>query len=184
MRVFNFFLLISFLFIPHSFSNETSWNLLKDGGKVVFIRHAYAPGGGDPNNFELEDCSTQRNLNQQGIRQSQTIGKLFIEYSIPVDFVYSSQWCRCQDTARYAFGDYENFSALNSTFSGKYQKNHTKQMLELSEFINRWDDSGGNLVFVTHYVIVGGFLDYYPNSGEIVIADKSLSILGTIKVDF
>lgn len=57
-------------------------------------------------------------------------------------------------------------------------------MLELSEFINRWDDSGGNIIFVTHYVIVGGFLDYYPNSGEIVIADKSLSILGTIKVDF
>ena len=143
MRVINFFLLFYFLFNPHSFSNETSWDLLKDGGKVVFIRHAYAPGGGDPDNFELEDCSTQRNLNQQGIRQSQTIGKLFIEYSIPVDFVYSSQWCRCQDTARYAFGDYENFSALNSTFSSKYQKNHTKQMLELSEFINKWDDSRG-----------------------------------------
>ena len=89
MRVINFFLLFYFLFAPHSFSNETSWNLLKDGGKVVFIRHAYAPGGGDPDNFELEDCSTQRNLNQQGIRQSQTIGKLFIDYSIPVDFVYS-----------------------------------------------------------------------------------------------
>jgi hypothetical protein len=57
-------------------------------------------------------------------------------------------------------------------------------MLELSGFINKWDDSRGNLIFVTHYVIVGGFLDYYPNSGEIVITDKSLSILGTIKVDF
>ena len=185
MRYFLSILIFIFsLIFSSAYASESAWSLLEEGGKIIFIRHAYAPGGGDPDNFVIEDCSTQRNLNQQGIRQSQTIGKLFIEYSIPVDFVYSSQWCRCQDTARYAFGDFENFSALNSTFSGKYQKNHTKQMLELSKFINRWDDSGGNLVFVTHYVIVGGFLDYYPNSGEIVIADKSLSILGTIKVNF
>ena len=112
------------------------------------------------------------------------MGKLFSEYSIPIDSVYSSQWCRCKETARLAFGNFESLSALNSTFSADYQKNHSKQMSELYQFIKNWDDSQGNLIFVTHYVIVGGFLDYYPSSGEMVITDKSLSVLGTIKINF
>ena len=91
MKIVNFFFLISIFFTFNSLSDETtSWELLKEGGKVVFIRHAYAPGGGDPNNFELYDCSTQRNLNEQGINQSKRMGKLFSKYSIPIDSVYSS----------------------------------------------------------------------------------------------
>ena len=163
MKIVNLFFLISIFFTFNSLSDETtSWELLKEGGKVVFIRHAYAPGGGDPSNFEIHDCSTQRNLNEQGI----------------------NQWCRCKDTARLAFGNFESLSALNSTFSVNYQKNHSKQISELHQFIKNWDDSQGNLIFVTHYVIVGGFLDYYPSSGEMVITDKSLSVLGSIKINF
>ena len=82
MKIINLIFLISVFFTYSSLSDETtSWELLKEGGKVVFIRHAYAPGGGDPNNFELYDCSTQRNLNEQGINQSKRMGKLFSEYS-------------------------------------------------------------------------------------------------------
>ena len=185
MKIVNFFFLISLFFTFNSLSDETtSWELLKEGGKVVFIRHAYAPGGGDPKNFDLYDCSTQRNLNEEVINQSKIMGKLFSEYSIPIDSVYSSQWCRCEDTARLAFGNFENLSALNSTFSSTYQKNHSKQMSELHQFIKNWDNSQGNLIFITHYVIVGGFLDYYPRSGEMVITDKSLSVLGSIKINF
>ena len=127
---------------------------------------------------------TQRNLNEQGINQSKRMGILFSKYSIPIDSVYSSEWCRCKETARLAFGNFESLSALNSTFSADYQKNYSKQMSELNQFIKNWDDSQGNLIFVTHYVIVGGFLDYYPSSGEMVITDKSLSVLGTIKINF
>mgnify|MGYP001115834095 CR=1 FL=1 len=139
MKIVNFFFLISLFFTFNSLSDETtSWELLKEGGKVVFIRHAYAPGGGDPKNFDLYDCSTQRNLNEEGINQSKIMGKLFSEYSIPIDSVYSSQWCRCEDTARLAFGNFENLSALNSTFSANYQKNHSKQMSDLYQFIKNW----------------------------------------------
>ncbi len=185
MKIVNFFFLMSLFFTFNSLSDETtSWELLKEGGKIVFIRHAYAPGGGDPNNFELYDCSTQRNLNEQGINQSKRMGILFSKYFIPIDSVYSSEWCRCKETARLAFKNFESLSALNSTFSADYQKNHSKQMYELNQFIKNWDDSQGNLIFVTHYVIVGGFLDYYPSSGEMVITDKSLSVLGTIKINF
>ena len=112
------------------------------------------------------------------------MGILFSKYSNQIDSVYSSEWCRCKETARLAFGNFESLSALNSTFSADYQKNYSKQMSELNQFIKNWDDSQGNLIFVTHYVIVGGFLDYYPSSGEMVITDKSLSVLGTIKINF
>ena len=81
MKTVKLVLLISFLFISNSFSDEIkSWEILKEGGKVIFIRHSYAPGTGDPKNFELYDCSTQRNLNKQGIDQSIRMGKLFSDY--------------------------------------------------------------------------------------------------------
>ena len=82
MKIINLIFLISIFFTFSSLSDETtSWELLKEGGKVVFIRHAYAPGGGDPNNFELYDCSTQRNLNEQGINQSKRMGILSVSYT-------------------------------------------------------------------------------------------------------
>ena len=71
MRYFLSILIFIFsLFFSSAYANESAWSLLEEGGKIVFIRHAYAPGGGDPDNFVIEDCSTQRNLNQQGIDQS------------------------------------------------------------------------------------------------------------------
>ena len=100
---------------PLAYANESTWSLLEEGGKIVFIRHAYAPGSGDPDNFVIEDCSTQRNLNQQGIDQSISIGQNFSKRDIPIQQVYTSQWCRCKDTASYAFGDYQELSSLNST---------------------------------------------------------------------
>ena len=71
------FILISFLFTKTAYTNEKIVNLLKDGGKVVFIRHAYAPGNGDPHNFDIKNCSTQRNLNNEGILQSK-ISAIFL----------------------------------------------------------------------------------------------------------
>ena len=179
--------LLIFLFsllLPLAYANESTWSLLEEGGKIVFIRHAYAPGSGDPDNFVIEDCSTQRNLNQQGIDQSISIGQNFSKRDIPIQQVYSSQWCRCKDTASYAFGDYQELSSLNSTFEGKYRQNHQRQMNELNELIASWDDSEGNLILVTHYVIIGGALGYYPSSGELVITDKRLEVLESIKTNY
>ena len=84
-------------------SNHNLINELKKGGNLIFIRHAYAPGGGDPNDFNINDCKTQRNLNKKGIDQSKMIGKLFEKNKIKIDQVLTSQWCRCIDTAKYAF---------------------------------------------------------------------------------
>ena len=79
----SFVLLIAF--ISNAFSNTEVINALKEGGKLVFIRHAYAPGGGDPENFNVNDCSTQRNLNSAGIEQAKQIGKIFKDNNILID---------------------------------------------------------------------------------------------------
>ena len=134
---FIFFLLaISYFSSVHP--NENLINDLKKGEKIVFIRHAIAPGIGDPDNFKLNDCSTQRNLDFQGIEQSKKIGLFFSKNNISIDKVLSSEWCRCKDTAKFAFKDFKTFNALNSFFSPKFQKNKEKQMQDLLKYLNDW----------------------------------------------
>ena len=146
--------LILSLFSIHSHSSEQNWKPAQEGNKVILIRHSLAPGGGDPAGFKINDCKTQRNLNRAGINQSKKIGKLFKKNKVLIDQVLSSQWCRCKDTAKYAFGDYKEFTALNSTFQSPYDKNETKQLKELYSFVKKWDGKGKNLVLVTHYSII------------------------------
>ncbi len=79
MKIFKYFLII-FIFLNSPIkanSNEAIIGELQKGGKLIFIRHAYAPGGGDPSNFSINDCETQRNLNDEGRLQSQKIGNFF-----------------------------------------------------------------------------------------------------------
>ena len=69
-------------------------------------------------------------------------------------------------------------------FSETFRKNHAEQISELREFLKHWDDSKGNLILVTHYVTIEGALNYYSSSGEIVIANKYLEVLGNIKTKY
>ncbi len=158
-------------------------NQLNDGGKLIFIRHAYAPGNGDPVNFNLNDCSTQRNLSDAGRNQSKTISNFFKKNQIAIDLVISSEWCRCKETAFIAFKDFETKNFLNSFYSEEFAKNKKKQIKNLEKYINNWN-SDKNLVLVTHYVVISEVLNYAPNSGEIVISDKSFKKLGSIKIDY
>ena len=110
------FTFIFLLLIPHiSYANEDGWKLLQDGSKIVWIRHAITTPSccGDPDNLKIDDRSTQRNLGAEGIKQSKKIGELFKKNNIQIDQVLTSQFERCRDTAKYAFGDYKDFSALN-----------------------------------------------------------------------
>ena len=168
------FILIFFLQVKIS-ASETLVDKLKEGGKIIMIRHAYAPGNGDPDNFLIEDCTTQRNLNKKGVNQSKKIGNFFRENKIQVDIVLSSEWCRCKDTAFYAFKKYETKRFLNSFFSAKFGSNKNKQINDLKKYINEWN--GNNLVLVTHYVTIQEVLNIAPSSGEIIITDKSFNVL-------
>ena len=169
--------LFLFLFTSQLNASNQAWNLAQEGNKILLIRHSLAPGGGDPPGFKINDCKTQRNLNRTGINQSKKIGKLFKKNKVPVDQVLSSQWCRCKDTAKYAFGNFKEFAALNSTFQSPYNKNEGKQLKELYEFIKKWDGKGKNLVLITHYSIITAVTNAVPSSGEIVIADKNFKVL-------
>ena len=158
-------------------------NQLEDGGKLIFIRHAYAPGNGDPAGFNLNDCSTQRNLSDDGRKQAQRIGEFFTKNKIEIDKVLSSEWCRCKETAKIAFKNYSTNSFLNSFYSSKFSKNKDKQVKAFNHYIKGLE-SKKNLIFVTHYVFISEVLNYGPSSGEIVVSDKNLNIIGSIEIDF
>ena len=176
-------ILILSLLSSHSNSSEQNWQSAKEGNKIILIRHSLAPGGGDPPGFRINDCKTQRNLNLKGINQSKKIGKLFKKNKIPIDQVLSSQWCRCKDTAKYAFKDYKEFTALNSTFQSPYDKNEARQIKELFSFIKKWNGNGKNLILVTHYSIITAVTNAVPSSGEIVITDKNFNVFETISTN-
>ena len=175
-----FFIFIIFFLPINSFSNEKIINSLKDGKKIVFIRHAIAPGNGDPDNFDITDCSTQRNLNDKGRAQSKIIGEFFKSNKILFDKVLTSEWCRCKDTGIIAFGDIETFSALNSFYDQRFAKNKDKQIQNLKKYIKNWK-SKKNLILITHYVVILEILNLGISSGEIIITNKNFELIGNIK---
>jgi len=173
-------LLFLFFFISQNLIAEINWRPAQEGNKIILIRHASAPGGGDPEGFRINDCKTQRNLDKKGIEQSAQIGKLFKKNSIRVDKVLTSQWCRCKDTAKYAFKDYIEFSALNSIFQSPFDKNENKQLKKIKEYAKEWEGNGKNLVMITHYSIISKITNSTPSSGEIIIVDKNFRVLERI----
>ena len=91
--------------------------LLKSGGYFLMIRHAQAPGSGDPENFKIGDCSTQRNLNETGRAQARSIGNWLRHKGLASARVYASQWCRCLETAKLmGLGPVKELPALNSFY--------------------------------------------------------------------
>ncbi|MBD1152722.1 histidine phosphatase family protein [Pelagibacterales bacterium SAG-MED22] len=179
-------ILILFISLTSSVKADSKKNIienLKAGGKLIFIRHAYAPGGGDPENFNIYDCSTQRNLSESGRIQSKKIGNFFKENKIKIKNVYSSEWCRCKETAFLAFKSFKTKSFLNSFFSSKFAHKKKSQIKDFQKFLNNWDKKN-NLVFITHYVVISEILDYPPSSGEIVVSDKNLKIIDTLQIKY
>ena len=185
MKFINF-LLIIFITINSPIKADLNQNLineLKQGGKLIFIRHAYAPGGGDPINFDINACNTQRNLNNSGRNQADKIGSLFKDNNISTDKVYSSEWCRCKETALIAFNQFETKKFLNSFFSSKFAQNKNSQIKSFKKFIKSWDGKK-NLIFVTHYVVISELLNYSSNSGEIIVSDQNYNMIGNLAISF
>ena len=185
MKFIKFFIIIFITFSTpiKADSNKNLINQLEKGGKLIFIRHAYAPGSGDPNNFNLNDCSTQRNLSNIGRKQAQYIGAFFRENKIKIDKVLSSEWCRCKETAKIAFKNFSTNSFLNSFYSSKFTKNKDKQINSLNDYIIKFK-SDKNLILVTHYILISEVLNYSPSSGEIVVSDKNFNMIGSIEIDY
>lgn len=141
----------------------------KSGG-VLLIRHAATESGiGDPPGFVIGQCRTQRNLSEAGRQASRALGAWLQAQNFKPDAVRSSQWCRCQDTARLAFGVYEDWPALNSTFAG--QGDPVAQQQALRERLQALP-VGRTEVWVTHQVIMSGLTGAYPGLGEGFLVDR------------
>ncbi|MGH6917223.1 MAG: histidine phosphatase family protein [Geminicoccaceae bacterium] len=149
-------------------ADEALWAALADGGHVALMRHAYAPGTGDPGNFRLDDCSTQRNLDQTGRDQARRTGEMFRERGVAIGEVLASQWCRCLETAELlALGEVVPFAPLNSFFGDRARG--PAQTEAVRAFLAEADAEGPSLVMVTHQVNITALTGMFPRSGEIVV---------------
>lgn len=158
---------------------------MKSGHAVLMIRHANAPGIGDPANFELNDCSTQRNLDDEGRAQAAAIGRWLRDRDIQAVKLYSSQWCRCLETTRLMqMGTVKPLPALNSFF--QQPENREPNLTAIRKFIRHNTKPGELLIMVTHQVTISGITGEWTDSGEakLVQADKTGHIRLLGEVDF
>jgi phosphohistidine phosphatase SixA len=166
--------LFYFFIVTNALANENyillqNFNKISDN-KIIFMRHALAPGNGDPSNFNIEDCSTQRNLDAKGIMQSQKLGETFRKYEIKFSKVFSSFWCRCKDTASFLnMGTFYTHNGLNSFYQG--YANRDKTLAELNKLTSSLKVLKGTYLMVTHYVVIQAFTGISLPSGGMVVYD-------------
>lgn len=147
-------------------ADASDWSIVQPG-TVVMFRHANAPGVGDPAGFRLDDCSTQRNLDDAGRAQAVRIGEQFRSRDIVVGAVLTSQWCRARETATLAFpGQVREDSALNSIF--RAGEDRARQTDAVRATVAAWRGPGV-LVLVSHQVNISALAQVYSSSGEGVV---------------
>ena len=162
-------LAISLISAPAGVADDSkeAWAALVNGGHVAVIRHGNAPPGrgGDPPSFTIDDCNTQRNLDERGRDQAKALGEAFRSHGVRVDRILSSPWCRCMDTAHLmAVSRVERSWALVPDRN----PNAPVRLLELKEMVSTWRGPG-TLVLVTHALTVRPLIGILPDQGETVV---------------
>lgn len=181
------FLIIVFCYFNYAKadpSEEELWGALKIPGHFVLMRHALAPGTGDPAEFDVKKRDTQRNLSEAGREQAKKIGIAFRKNGIDSAVIYSSQWFRCKDTAALlGLGEVKELPLLNSFFEDYKNKQPQTQKLRVWLHEVNLDQP---LVLVTHQVNITALTGVFPASGEIVFMQRTeknaLEILGSISL--
>lgn len=165
-----------------AFATEAGWALLREGGNVVLLRHAYTLGTSDPPMIDIEDCSTQRNLSERGKLQARKMGALFAARGAPVEEVYSSRLCRALQTARLAFQDVEieEFPPLDPLPADPQAAAVARAAtINLIESYEGWD----NMVLVTDLENILSLTGQPAREGEALIVravDDQVRVLGRI----
>jgi broad specificity phosphatase PhoE len=150
--------------------SEDPWAALRQGGHVALIRHALAPGTGDPAGFTPGACDTQRNLSEEGREQARRIGDLFRENGIPQARVFTSAWCRSRETAELLrLGPVTALEPLDSFFRRRSEGDD--QTRALADWIAE-QDALPPIVLVTHQVNITALTGVFPGSGEILIVGR------------
>jgi broad specificity phosphatase PhoE len=161
------------------------WQALRSPGHIALLRHALAPGTGDPEGFLLRECATQRNLSDGGRGQAKRIGARLRGNGVMAARVMSSQWCRCLETARLlGLGDVTELPALNSFFESMDRQDD--QMAALLEWIKD-QPLTAPVILVTHQVNISALTGIFPASGELMVLQRTtegnLAFVGTIETD-
>lgn len=165
--------MLAFVAAP-SCANGEPWKLLEAGGQVVLMRHAITtPGSGDPPGMRLDDCSTQRNLSDDGRRDARVVGDAIRARRIAVDRVLTSPWCRCIETARLAFGDGAGISRALDNLFGR-PENRAQQVEALRTLASDWRGRG-NLVLVSHGSTILALTGISLGTAEMVIVTPQAS---------
>lgn len=139
-------------------------------GAVLLMRHAIAPGTGDPAAFRLGDCTTQRNLSDAGRAQARAIGAALAAQGIRPVWIATSQWCRTRDTAALlGLGPVQDWPALNSFFADRAE-GQAQTAAVLAELAARAGQ--GPVLLVTHQVNITALTGIVPRSGEIIVAER------------
>jgi phosphohistidine phosphatase SixA len=165
-------LAISVIAAPVAVADDTreAWVALVNGGHVALIRHGNAPPGygGDPPGFKIDDCATQRNMDEKGRAQSRAVGEAFRQHGVRVDKILSSPWCRCLETARLlALGPVENTGAVAASDKSP------ERLAALKQIVAAWRGPG-TLVVVTHALTVQALVGIMPGQAETVVIRPKL----------
>ena len=165
-------------------AEQPFWRLAREGGNIFLMRHAQTVSGiGDPPSFRLGDCSTQRNLSEAGIAESQQLGARFVQQQVPLHEVRSSAWCRCIDTARHAFDPHypthQVWAPLNSFFQGQGNaQQQTRQALARARQL----PPSHNWMWVTHQVNISALTGRGTSMGEVLLCRSASSNNGQLAV--
>lgn len=168
-----FFIIICILLFTQSklaIAQSDLASKLKDGSHVLLMRHADAPGYGDPQNYQISQCSTQRNLGDLGRKQAKNTGDWLSKQGIEQAKVYSSPWCRCIDTATLLNkGVVKKEAALASFFDDMSQaKRQTDELIKLIA-VERKQNPNMPIIMVTHHVNIQSYMGMVVNSGDMVL---------------
>ncbi len=157
------------------------WAALEEPGAFAIMRHALAPGTGDPSELALGDCATQRNLDDRGRAQARAIGAAFRARGVRFDAVLSSQWCRCRETADLLdLGAVTEDPAFNSFF-----RNRSEAPARTRAALALLADRGIRRMIVTHQVNISALTGQFTQSGEVLVvrhAGDRLDVLGRILI--
>ncbi len=186
MSLTRLLILMTLVFAPlGAEANPILWSKLHEPGHFAIMRHASAPGTGDPANFKIGDCSTQRNLSAEGRKEAEAVGLDAKAGTINEALVYSSQWCRCLETARnLKLGEVKELPALNSFYQRSEDKAGNMKALRafIAEKASR--DSDTPIILVTHQVTISALTGTYTRQGETVIfrhtGDGEVEVVGKI----
>ena len=174
---------ITLLLVTEAFARSELEIIKKNiSANVIFLRHALAPGVGDPENFMKEDCSTQRNLNDKGRLQARLIGNYLRSTNLKFSQILTSEWCRCIDTAKELnLGQWTTFSGLNSFFQVYEKKDQVMNKLQ-----KKLDSLGYSdlALFVTHQVVISEQTGIVPRSGEMVLYNSITKQKARYMIDY